>query len=171
MRTATISGRIAFAPNYMAENNGKPAFTTAIVGINMGKKDEKTGYYEEEKMTIKAWNYMAVRLSEFAQGDYCVVQGKLAKGQDYTNKDGELVQGQWEIHVEFIDNFGSNSQKGSKNETKAETKPQTQQQAPVQNPANNIQRPVTGNKPQANRPIAPIPQGRGGVPKPGAARR
>lgn len=107
MRLATVAGKIAFEPNHMPEKEGKAEMTTAYIGLRMDKKEKGQEFYPEEKIAIKAWNYMAKRLAGFKQGDYCVVHGKLAKGNDYTNKDGILVAGQWEIHVEAIDNFGT----------------------------------------------------------------
>lgn len=110
MRNVSLAGRVKpFGAFYKAgEEKGKGAFATAVVGINLETKDEETGYWKEGLMKIKAFGWTAERLHDsFQTGDYIVFSGRLEMGEDYTDKEGNLVKGTWEVFADRIDNYGT----------------------------------------------------------------
>lgn len=127
MRQIAISGKLApFGFMYKEAQGDKKSFCTFFVSLNMGVKDEATGYWVEKPIKCICNNGVADRFNNYfdvTKRDYIVLAGELQMGNEWTNSEGDIVAGQWEVRVTNIDNFGS---KGANN-TGSNTASTTQQ--------------------------------------------
>lgn len=150
MNILAVSGRIPFDITFFEGKEGKNAYAAFTIGIATGKKTPE-GYPEEELYRCNAWGYPAEHLNKYFQkGDRIVFDGSVMKGQDWTDKEGVLREGQTELRVGRIDGFGSKGQDNAES---------TQQKAPATKPASKpTSKPAPAGKPAAKAPSKPAPK-------------
>lgn len=91
-------GRILTEPNFKSAEGEKKAFATFSLAINTRKEED--GTYKSDFIRCKAFGYAAERIAEtWSKEEDVVLEGNLVMGNDYTNKDGELVTGNWELLI------------------------------------------------------------------------
>lgn len=91
-------GRILTEPNFKAAEGDKKAFATFSLALNTRKEED--GTYKSDFIRCKAFGYAAERIAEtWSKDEDVVLEGNLVMGNDYTNKDGELVPGTWELNI------------------------------------------------------------------------
>lgn len=91
-------GRILSEPNFKAAEGEKKAFASFSLAINT--KKEEDGTYKSDFMRCKAFGYAAERIAEgWSKEEDVVLEGNMVMGNDYTNNEGELVPGSWELLV------------------------------------------------------------------------
>lgn len=91
-------GRILSEPNFRAAEGDKKAFVSFSLAINT--KKEEDGTYKSDFMRCKAFGYAAERIAEtWSKEEDVVLEGNIVMGNDYTNNEGELVTGNWELLV------------------------------------------------------------------------
>lgn len=109
MNKLFIQGRVPFAPNHFpAKDETKKSFATFMVSVSTGQKDEDTGYYKEDMFKCKVVGQQADVIAEnWCKGYTIAFDGRLTMGNDYTDKEGNLVKGQPEIFVNRIHTFNT----------------------------------------------------------------
>lgn len=91
-------GRILSEPKFYPASEDKKAFALFSLAINTRKQEDDT--YKSDFLNCKANGYAAERIAEtWSKDEDVVLEGYLQMGKDYTNNDGELVPGNWELNV------------------------------------------------------------------------
>ena len=91
-------GRILSEPNFRAAEGEKKAFVSFSLAINTRKEED--GTYKSDFMRCKAFGYAAERIAEtWSKEEDVVLEGNIVMGNDYTNNEGEIVTGTWELLV------------------------------------------------------------------------
>lgn len=91
-------GRILSEPKFYPASEDKKAFALFSLAINTRKQEDDT--YKSDFLNCKANGYAAERIAEtWSKDEDVVLEGYLQMGKDYTNNDGELVTGNWELNV------------------------------------------------------------------------
>lgn len=91
-------GRILTEPNFKAAEGEKKAFANFSLAINTRKEED--GTYKSDFIRCKAFGYAAERIAEtWSKEEDVVLEGHLQMGNDYTNNEGELVAGTWELNI------------------------------------------------------------------------
>lgn len=91
-------GRILSEPNFKAAEGEKKAFVSFSLALNTRKEED--GTYKSDFIRCKAFGYAAERIHEtWTKEEDVVLEGNLVMGQDYTNNEGELVTGTWELII------------------------------------------------------------------------
>lgn len=91
-------GRILTEPKFYPASEDKKAFALFSLAINTRKQEDDT--YKSDFLNCKANGYAAERIAEtWSKDEDVVLEGYLQMGKDYTNNDGELVTGSWELNV------------------------------------------------------------------------
>lgn len=103
-------GRILSEPKYYPAQgegeNAKKAFTMFSLAINTRKQED--GTYKSDFINCKANGYVAEKIAEnWSKEEDVVLEGNLQMGNDYTNSEGELVAGNWEVQVTKKHEFNS----------------------------------------------------------------
>lgn len=102
-------GRILSEPKFYPASgegeNAKKAFAMFSLAINTRKEED--GTYKSDFINCKANGYAAERIAEnWSKEEDVVLEGSLVMGKDY-EKDGEIVPGNWEVHVTKKHEFNS----------------------------------------------------------------
>lgn len=91
-------GRILSEPNFKAAEGDKKAFASFSLALNTKKSED--GTYKSDFIRCKAFGYAAERINEtWSKEEDVVLEGNLVMGQDYTDSNGELVTGSWELII------------------------------------------------------------------------
>lgn len=103
-------GRILSEPKFYPASgegeNAKKAFAMFSLAINTKKQED--GTYKSDFMNCKANGYAAERIAEnWSKEEDVVLEGNLVMGNDYTNAEGEIVPGNWEVQVTKKHEFNS----------------------------------------------------------------
>lgn len=90
-----LNGKKAgFGEVYKAAEGEKKAFCVIFLNVDLGYKDEETGYYATMPVKVIASGYAAEKLHAFAVNEFiCIDHAQLTKDSDYTNADGDVVKG------------------------------------------------------------------------------
>ena len=99
-------GRILSEPKYYPGTEEKKSFAMFSLAINTRKQED--GTYKSDFINCKANGYAADRIVEnWSKEEDVVLEGNLQMGNDYTNAEGELVTGNWEVQVTKKHEFNS----------------------------------------------------------------
>jgi hypothetical protein len=106
----SLNGKVAgFGKIYKEAEGEKKSFAVAFLNVDLGFKNEETGYYETVPVKVMANGFAADKLNQFEVGEFvCISNAQLTKDQDYTNAEGELVKGQLCFRVLEIANWPAN---------------------------------------------------------------
>lgn len=160
MNLTITSGRIPFDITFFDGKEDKKAYASFTIAIATGNKTAE-GYNEEELYRCNAWGYSAEHLNKFFQkGDRIVFEGSLMKGNDWTDKQGVLHEGQTELRVTRIDGFGTKNNNGENTEaaSKPASKPAAKPAAKASKPAAKPAAAKAPAKPPVKRAKAPVPK-------------
>lgn len=103
-------GRILSEPKYYPAQgegeNAKKSFTMFSLAINTRKQED--GTYKSDFINCKASGFIADKIANtWSKEEDVVLEGNLQMGNDYTNSEGEIVTGNWEIQVTKKHEFNS----------------------------------------------------------------
>lgn len=150
MNNVQLQGRMAFVNYRGAEVDAtgketKAAFLSFAISYNTGKKKNPTDQYNREILVrCKCFGKKAEFIyNNFPERSQILIDGFLEMGEDYTNKNGELVKGSLEVIVKECHFCGMR-------ETNA-TAPTAAPVAPTITPKAPVNKPVMPNI----KPIAP----------------
>ena len=106
----SLNGKLAGFGKLFKEAEGeKKAFAVAFINVELGYKDEATGYQATVPVKVIASGHAAERLNAFETNEFiCIDNAQLSKDSDYTNADGELVKGGIVFRIISIANWPAN---------------------------------------------------------------
>jgi hypothetical protein len=106
----SLNGKVAnFGRVYKEGSGDQKAFAVAFINVELGYKDEATGYQATVPVKVIASGHAADRLNAFEPNEFiCVDNAQLQKEQDWTNQDGELVKGGLMFRIISIANWPAN---------------------------------------------------------------
>ena len=106
----SLNGKVAGFGRLFKEAEGeKKAFAVAFINVELGYKDEATGYQATVPVKVIANGHAAERLNAFEVNEFiCIDNAQLQKDSDYTNADGELVKGGLVFRIISIANWPAN---------------------------------------------------------------
>lgn len=91
-------GRILSEPKYYPGTEEKKSFAMFSLAINTRKQED--GTYKSDFINCKANGFVADKIVDtWSKEEDVVLEGNLQMGNDYTNSEGEVVSGNWEIQV------------------------------------------------------------------------
>ena len=143
----SLNGKKAgFGEVYKPAEGEKKAFCVIFLNVELGYKDEETGYQATVPVKVIGNGHAADRLHAFATNEFiCIDNAQLSKDSDYTNADGELVRGGLMFRAISIANWPANY-----NSNSAQSASSTQTKAPAGKPAKHPYR--TGCQPASGTP-------------------
>ena len=120
----SLNGKKAgFGEVYKPAEGEKKAFCVIFLNVELGYKDEETGYQATVPVKVIGNGHAADRLHAFATNEFiCIDNAQLSKDSDYTNADGELVRGGLMFRAISIANWPANYNNNSAQATSAPTK-------------------------------------------------
>lgn len=99
-------GRILSEPKYYLGTEEKKSFAMFSLAINTRKQED--GTYKSDFINCKASGFVADKIADtWSKEEDVVLEGNLQMGNDYTNAEGEVVSGNWEIQVTKKHEFNS----------------------------------------------------------------
>jgi hypothetical protein len=106
----SLNGKKAgFGEIYKEAEGDKKSFAVIFMNVELGYKDEATGYQATVPVKIIASGHAADRLHAFENNEFiCIDNAQLSKDSDYTNADGELVKGGIVFRAISIANWPAN---------------------------------------------------------------
>ena len=135
----SLNGKKAgFGEVFKEATDDKKAFCVAFINVELGYKDEETGYQATVPVKVIANGHAAERLHAFAVNEFiCIDNAQLSKDSDYTNADGELVKGCLMFRAISIANWPANyNNAATTNAAPAKTAPaKASKPAPAKKPA------------------------------------
>lgn len=154
MNNVQLQGRVCFT-KYMQGEGEKKSFISFAISYNTGRKENPEDQYNKENLfRCKAFGATADFIAKnFPDKSQILIDGTLDIGNDFTNKDNELVKGGVEINVARV-HFCGFKETGSTDNSNSIQSPKA---APAPAPKPVVApKPAVSPKPAvAPRPIVP----------------
>ena len=152
---SVVNGKLPhFDPNYKEGNGDKKSVLNWAVSVPRDIKKDTDQYYPEDLINITAFGSSAdFIMKHFAQGDGIIVEGRLQRSDDYTDKNtGEQKKGSMYLLVNKVDFAYGNSNKSNNSSNTNAAPAVSHPQTTGTRPAAPVGRPPIGPHASAGRP-------------------